>query len=271
VFLGMPNMILEMMDHPDYGKRDVSSLRTGITIATPELMKRTAVFGVREVCQVYGMTESYGVATLSDCKAPEALRCETVGRLLPGQEVVVADPETHAPLPVGEVGEFKLKGHVTPGYYKEPERNAESYDAEGYLLSGDLGWQDEQGYFHYTGRHKDMIKTGGINVAPAEVEQFLLTQPGVSDASVIAVPDPLRDEAVAAVIVPQAGAQLDAKALAQACKAHLAAYKVPRHFRFMQREELPLTATGKVRKVELREMMAAWMAEQEGATKQHGV
>ena len=141
-----------------------------------------------------------------------------------------------------------MKGYVTIGYYKAPERTAESFDEHGYFKTGDLGWADADGCLHFRGRIKEMVKTGGINVAPVEVEEVLMTHPDVHLAFVTGVPDPARDEVLAAVIVPKPGATLSEGALCAFCRKTLAAYKVPRLIRFAAEEELPLTTTGKVQK-----------------------
>jgi len=270
VYYGMPNMTLAMLEHPDFARRDLSSLRTGVTLGTPELMKRAIELGVKQICQCYGLTESYGNCSVNDADDPEEIRTTTIGRVLPGSEMVIGDPTTHAPMPDGELGEIKIKGYVMAGYYKAPDKNAEAFDQDGYFHSGDMGWKDEQGYFHFHSRLKEMIKSGGINVAPAEVEEFLANQPGVSDVAVVGVPDPVKMEVLAACIVPKPGVTLDAAAIQAACKASLATYKVPRYIRFVTRDELPMTATGKVRKVELKETMAAWVSQAEAAAGKAG-
>ncbi len=270
VYYGMPNMTIAMLEHPDFAVRDLSSLRTGITLGTPEAMRQAEALGVTAICQCYGLTEAYGNSSLNDAHAPEEIRCGTIGEALPGTEMVIADPETHQPVPDGELGEIKIKGYVMPGYYKAEDKNREAFDADGYFLSGDLGWKDAQGYFHFHTRLKEMIKSGGINIAPAEVEAYLVNYPGVSDVAVVGVPDPVKTEVLAACIVPKPGAELDAAAIQAACKANLATYKVPRYIRFITQCDLPMTATGKVQKVKLKEIMATWVAQaagQEAGTK----
>ncbi len=158
-----------------------------------------------------------------------------------------------------------------PGYYKAEDKNREAFDEEGYFLSGDLGWKDEQGYFHFHSRLKEMIKSGGINIASAEVEMYLMTQPGISSVAVVGVPDPLKTEVLAACIVPKPGADLDAVAIRAACKANLATYKVPHYIRFITPDDLPMTPTGKVQKVKLKETMSAWIARAAGQETSDGV
>jgi fatty-acyl-CoA synthase len=151
-------------------------------------------------------------------------------------------------LPTGEVGEIRVKGYVTTGYYKDPERTREAFDENGFFRTGDLGMHDADGYLHFRGRIKEMVKTGGINVAPIEVEEVLLAHPAVQAAFVTGVPDAVHDELLAAVIVPKRGAALTEREVTEHCRKSLAAYKVPRLIRFAAEEELPLTTTGKVQK-----------------------
>jgi fatty-acyl-CoA synthase len=228
-----------------------------VAIGTPQAMRACVEIGVTQVNQCYGLTEVYGNCSITDASDPEEARLTTVGRPLPGYDIVVSDPRTHQPLPHGEIGEIKIRGYVMPGYYKDTEKNRECFDAEHYFLSGDLGYYDDDGRLHFHGRIKEMVKTGGMNVAPSEVEVFLATQPGVLEAYVLGLPDPVRDEVVAAVVVPEAGATPSAEALVAACRAALAGYKVPRVVIFMNADQLPLTASGKVQKHVLRERLAS--------------
>ena len=248
LFYGTPNMGQALYEHPDRAKRDLSSLRGGATIGTPEQIQRVVDLGAREICNIYGLTETYGNSNVTDAADPLEKRLTTVGRPLAGVDQRIVDPETGRRLPLGEVGEIRVKGYVTVGYYKDPERTAESFDEHGYFKTGDLGWVDADDSLHFRGRLKEMVKTGGINVAPVEVEEVLMTHPGVQLAFVTGVPDPARDEVLAAVIVRKPGATLSEEALCAFCREALAAYKVPRLIRFAVERELPLTTTGKVQK-----------------------
>lgn len=257
VYYGTPNIAFAIAGHLEHHSHDLSSLRTGVAIGTPQAMRACVEIGVTQVNQCYGLTEVYGNCSITDASDPEEARLTTVGRPLPGYDIVVSDPRTHQPLPHGEIGEIKIRGYVMPGYYKDTEKNRECFDAEHYFLSGDLGYYDDDGRLHFHGRIKEMVKTGGMNVAPSEVEVFLATQPGVLEAYVVGLPDPVRDEVVAAVVVPEAGATPSAEALVAACRAALAGYKVPRVVIFMNADQLPLTASGKVQKHVLRERLAS--------------
>jgi fatty-acyl-CoA synthase len=248
VFYGTPNMAQALHEHPDRPRRDLSSLRGGATIGTPEQIMRVVELGAREICNIYGLTETYGNCNVADAADPLEKRIANVGRPLVGVDQRIVDPETGKVLPSGEVGEIRVKGYVTSGYYKDPERTAEAFDENGYFRTGDFGCLDADGYLHFRGRIKEMVKTGGINVAPIEVEEVLMSHPAVQAAFVTGVPDPVQDELLAAVIVRKNGAALSEREVSEYCRKVLAAYKVPRLIRFVAEEELPLTTTGKVQK-----------------------
>ena len=159
--------------------------------------------------------------------------------------------------PAGAIGEVQVKGYVTIGYYKDAEKNLAAFTPDGYFRTGDLGLLDPDGFLHFRGRIKEMIKTGGINVAPAEVEEILMAMPGVQLAYVIGVPDPVRDEIIGAVVVRRPGTAVTEADLLGHCKRQLAAYKLPRSFRFVEEAALPVTTTGKVQKNRLVEFFQA--------------
>jgi fatty-acyl-CoA synthase len=257
VYYGTPNIALALWEHPERAGRDLSSLRTGAAIGSPPAMRMVMDLGAREICNVYGLTECYGNCTVTDAHDPEEVRLHTVGRPLPGMEVRVVDPETRRALGPGEVGEIVIRGYMTPGYYKDPEKNAAAFDADGFFRSGDFGTLDDDGRLRFRGRLKEMVKTGGINVAPLEVEEVLLAHPDVEQVYVVGLPDPRKEEILAAVIVLKDGRAADPDGLRAFCRERLAAFKVPQELRFLTRAELPVTATGKVQKVKLRETLAA--------------
>jgi len=256
IYYGTPNMAIALHEHPDRPRYDLRSLRSGAAIGSPLAMRMVMDIGAEEICQCYGLTESYGNCSITDAGDPEQVRLETVGKPLPGNEIVIADPETHEPLPPGELGEIKIRGYVTPGYYKDPQRNAEAFDDDGFFLSGDLGRFGDDGNLLYRARIKEMLKSGGINVAPREIEEFLSDDPRISEVHVFGLPDEIQEEVVAAAIVLKDGERADEEELRQLCKSRLANYKVPRHIWFVEREDLPRTASGKVQKNRLREMYA---------------
>jgi len=263
-YYAMPNMTIAIAHHRDRGKHNLSSLRTGVTIGPPETIKLTAELGAAEICNVYGMTETYGNCCVADGRWPLELRMVSQGQPLPGQEIKIVDAETRQPLPPGQVGEICVRGYITPGYYKDLDLNAKSFDSEGYLLTGDLGMMDEENRMYYRGRIKDLIKTGGINVSPLEVEEFLHTHPKVKQAHVVGVPDPIKDEVVMAFIEVKAGEMVTDAEIVDYCKGQIASYKVPKFIRFVKDEELPRTATGKVQKTALRELAMKEAPPEEG-------
>jgi fatty-acyl-CoA synthase len=207
----------------------------------------------RELCNVYGSTETYGNCAVTDAHDPLALRLQTQGRPLPGMTIRVVDPQSGRTLPPGEVGEFRVKGHVTAGYYNDAEQTRAAFDTDGYLVTGDLGLIDDDGRVRFRGRLKEMIKTGGINVAPLEVEAVLMTHAAVKQAYVVGVPDRARGELVVAAVELHDGVAASADALTAFCRERLAGYKVPARFVFRKADEFPRTPTGKVHKPRLRD------------------
>ena len=257
VYYGTPNIALALWEHPDRGRRDLRSLRTGAAIGSPAAMQMVMDVGAEEICNVYGLTECYGNCTVTDAHDPVDIRLHTVGRPLPGVQLRIVDPETRRTLAPGAVGEILIRGYMTPGYYKDADKNAAAFDAEGWFLSGDLGFIDDDGRLRFRGRIKEMVKTGGINVAPLEVEDVLAAHAAVEQVYVVGLPDPRREEVLAAVVVLKEGGDATPASLRAHCKEALAAFKVPQIVRLMKRAELPLTATGKVQKFRLREILIA--------------
>src|SRR5205809_886048 len=234
-----------------------SVVDNGFTIGLPEDIQMTMeAVAARELCNVYGSTETYGNCAVTDAHDALALRLQTQGRPLPGMTIRVVDPETGRARPPGDVGEFRVRGHVTPGYYNDAEQTRAAFDAEGYFVTGDLGLIDDDGRVRFRGRLKEMIKTGGINVAPLEVEAVLLSHSAVKQAYVVGVPDRARGELVVAAVELHDGAPASAEALAAFCRERLAGYKVPARFVFRKADEFPRTPTGKVQKPRLRDELA---------------
>lgn len=254
---GVPTMFAAMLDHPDFERFDLRSLRTGIMAGAPcpePLMRKVMDrMHLSEITIAYGMTETSPVSFQSAVDDPVARRVSTVGRIQPHVEckVVGEDGKT---LPVGEKGELWTRGYlVMKGYWGDPERTAESIE-DGWMKTGDLAVIDEEGYCRIDGRIKDMLIRGGENVYPVEVENFLMTHPDIQQAQVFGVPDERLGEEVAAWIILRPGATLEAEALRAWCKGKIAGYKIPRHIRFVA--EYPLTATGKPQKFRMQEEMA---------------
>ncbi|MES2536749.1 MAG: AMP-binding protein [Pseudomonadota bacterium] len=248
------NMALALQQHPERRKFDLRSLRTGT--GNPVTARILYDIGVHEICPAYGMTEGYANTTTSDGKLPIDVRLRNSGYPLPNMEIEIVDLESRAPLLPGDVGEIRMKGYVTPCYYRDAQRTSDAFDAAGWFYTGDLGVFDSDGGLQIRGRCKEMIKTSGINVAPADVEEILMTCPGVHQAVVVGVPDPDRIEAIAALVVLQPDAALTSDAVLAHCRRAAAAYKVPRMVQFVTEDQVPLTATGKIDKKEVQRMLA---------------
>jgi fatty-acyl-CoA synthase len=254
---GVPTMFIAELAEPDFAGYDLSSLRTGIMSGSPcpvEVMRQVVeLMGMAEVAICYGMTETSPVATQTRPDDPLERRVSTVGRAGPHVEVKVIDPATGITVPRGEPGEVCLRGYsVMLGYWQQPERTAEVIDAARWVHTGDLAVMDAEGYLHITGRIKDMVIRGGENLYPREIEEFLHTHPDVLDVQVVGVPDErYGEELMAWVRMREGAAPLTAQSLRQFCTGRLAHFKIPRYVHVV--EEFPMTANGKVRKVEMRE------------------
>jgi fatty-acyl-CoA synthase len=254
VYYGMVNMARAILEHPDRRRRALASMRTGLTIGLPEDVAMTMeAVAARRLCNVYGATETYGNCSVTDARDAMAVRLTTQGLPLPGMEIRAVEPETERPLPRGEVGELRVRGHLTPGYYRDPEQSRAALDADGFFRMGDLGMVGDDGRVRFRGRLKEMIKTGGANVAPLEVEAILLGHPAVKQVYVVGVPDRDKGEVGVAAVELHEGSAATAEALTAFCRERLASYKVPARIVFRVAEEFPRTATGKVQKPRLRE------------------
>ncbi|MGY1607506.1 AMP-binding protein [Geodermatophilus sp. SYSU D00700] len=266
---GVPTMFIAELALPDFGTYDLSSLRTGIMAGSPcpvEVMKRVvAEMGMTEVTICYGMTETSPVSTQTGADDDLDRRTSTVGRVHPHLEVKIVDPATGITVPRGTPGEFCTRGYsVMLGYWDEPEKTAEVIDRARWMHTGDLAVMDDEGYLNIVGRIKDMVIRGGENVYPREVEEFLYTHPDVVDAQVIGVPDERYGEELMAWVRLREGAEpLTPEALREFCAGKLAHYKVPRYVKVV--ESFPMTVTGKVRKVEMREVSVEELGLQQAA------
>ncbi|HOE53318.1 MAG TPA: AMP-binding protein [Methanomassiliicoccales archaeon] len=258
---GVPTMFIGVLDHKLFDRFDLSSLRTGIMAGSPCPVKtmRECVdrMNMREVTIVYGLTEVSPAMTQTRYDEPSLERkCSTVGKAIPGIEVAIIDPETGEHLGPGRHGELCCRGHnVMKGYYNMPEETAKAIDKDGWLHSGDIGMVDEDGYFSVTGRLKDMIIRGGENIYPKEVEDFIHHLEGVADVQVVGVPSVKYGEVPAAFVILRPGARLTAEDIIDHCRGRIAFYKIPRYVHFL--EEYPMTASGKIMKVKLREMASS--------------
>ena len=253
---GVPTMFIAELGHPDFDTYDLSSLRTGVMAGSPcpvEVMKQCVDrMHMTDVTICYGMTETSPVSTQTLPDDSLHHRTASVGRVHPHVEIRIADPETGATLARGEAGEFCTRGYsVMQGYWNDPERTAVAIDEDGWMHTGDLAVMDDDGYCNIVGRIKDMVIRGGENVYPREVEEFLHTHPDVDDVQVIGVPDDRYGEELMAWVRLRPGAETTADELREFCRGEIAHFKVPRYVKFV--DEFPMTVTGKVRKVEMRE------------------
>ena len=254
---GVPTMFIAMLAAADFEAHDLSSLRTGIMAGSPcpvEVMKQVVErMGMTEVTICYGMTETSPVSTQTRPDDPLERRVSTVGRVHPHLEVKIIDPGTGLTVPRGTPGELCTRGYsVMLGYWEQPQHTAEVIDQARWMHTGDMAAMDGEGYINITGRIKDMVIRGGENIYPREIEEFLYTHPDILDAQVIGVPDERYGEELCAWVRLRPGApELTAEALRDYAAGKLAHYKIPRYVHLV--EEFPMTVTGKVRKVEMRE------------------
>jgi fatty-acyl-CoA synthase len=253
---GVPTMFIAILSHPDFGRYDLGSLRTGIMAGSPcpvEVMKRVIErMHMSEVGICYGMTETSPVSTQTAFDDPLEKRVGSVGRVQQHVEVKIVDPGDGGVVQRGESGELCTRGYsVMTGYWNDPERTAEAIDPEAWMHTGDLATMDDEGYVNIVGRIKDLVIRGGENIYPREVEEFLYGHPDISDVQVIGVPDPRYGEELMAWILPRAGATLDTEAVRAFCQGRIAHYKIPRYVKLV--EDFPMTVTGKVQKFKMRE------------------
>ncbi|MFE6859621.1 AMP-binding protein [Nocardia sp. NPDC057668] len=257
---GVPTMFIAELADPDFDSFDLSSLRTGIMAGSPcpeQVMKQVIErMGMREVSICYGMTETSPVSTQTRANDSLIQRTATVGRAGPHIEIKIVDPDTGLTVPRGAPGELCTRGYsVMLGYWNDPDKTAEAIDAARWMHTGDLATMDADGYVAITGRIKDMVIRGGENIYPREIEEFLYTHPDVLDAQVIGVPDAKYGEELMAWVRMREGATaLTPAALREFCLGRLAHFKIPRYVHVV--DEFPMTVTGKIRKIEMREIAA---------------
>jgi fatty-acyl-CoA synthase len=270
---GVPTMFIAELAEPDFDSYDLSSLRTGIMAGSPcpvEVMKQVIDrMGMTEVSICYGMTETSPVSTQTRADDSVDRRVSTVGRVGPHLEVKIVDMETGQTVPRGTPGELCTRGYsVMLGYWEQPEKTAEVIDAARWMHTGDLAVMDDDDYVNITGRIKDMVIRGGENLYPREIEEFLYTHPDVLDAQVIGVPDERYGEELMAWVRMRPGVEpITVEALREFCTGKLAHYKIPRYVHVV--EEFPMTVTGKIRKVEMRQKAAELLGLAGAASVEH--
>ncbi|HON58042.1 MAG TPA: AMP-binding protein [Smithella sp.] len=256
---GVPTMFIAILNHPDFDRYDLSSLRTGIMAGAPcpvETMNQVRTrMHCPEIVIAFGQTESAPVMTMTRRDDPVELRVSTVGRLLPDIEGKIIDPDTGRDLPPNTQGEIVTRSEcVMKGYYKMPEATAAAIDRDGWLHTGDLGEADPNGYFKVTGRIKDMIIRGGENIYPRELEEFLFTHPKVANVQVIGIPDKKYGEQVLAAIQLKNGQTATPEEFLEFCRGKIARHKIPKYWEFV--DGYPMTASGKIQKFKMKEMFA---------------
>lgn len=254
---GVPTMFIAELDLPNFSDFNLKSLRTGIMAGAPcpidTMRKVQSLMNMTEICVCYGMTETSPVSTESCTDDPLELRVTTVGTVHPHLEIKIIDPETGAVVPRGIAGEFCTRGYsVMLGYWDNPEDTKAIIDEKRWLHSGDIAVMDENGYVSIVGRIKDLIIRGGENISPKEIEDFLIVHEGISDVQVIGVYSEKYGEEVMAWVKPRPGYTVSAESLDAYCRGKIATFKIPKYWKFV--DNFPMTVTGKIRKVEMREI-----------------
>jgi fatty-acyl-CoA synthase len=257
VLYGVPTMFIAQLNHGEFPRFDLSSLRRGIMAGAPcpiEVMKEVAsAMHMSEITIAYGMTETSPVSFQSSRDDPLELRVSTVGRIQPHLEVKIVDRDGQI-VPRGEAGELCTRGYsVMLGYWNDEARTREAVDSDGWMHTGDVATIDDDGYCRIVGRIKDMVIRGGENIYPREVEEYLYQHADIQDVQVFGVPDTKYGEELCAWIIAKTGATLDEEGVRKFCQDRISHYKVPRYIRFV--ESFPSTVTGKIQKFAMREAM----------------
>jgi len=254
---GVPTMFIAMLDHPEFARFDLQSLRTGIMAGSPcpvEIMRRViGEMHQSEITIAYGMTETSPVSFQSSTDDPLERRVSTVGRIHPHLEVKIVDADGRI-VPRGEKGELLTRGYsVMRGYWNDPQSSAGAVDDAGWMHTGDLATIDAEGYCNIVGRIKDLIIRGGENVYPREIEEFLFTHPAISDVQIFGIPDRRLGEVICAWVKLNQDGRLNEAELVSFCQQKIAHYKIPAHIRFV--DQFPMTVTGKIQKFVMRQAM----------------
>jgi len=244
-------MTSALVGHPDFAPERTRTMRRGLTLGKPAEIRHAAeALGMADVSNIYGGTEIYGNCCVTPSGWPLERRMHSQGPPLPGVTLRVVDPESGTELAPGETGELRVRGYVTRGYLGGAD--AGTFTDDGWFRTGDLAAVADDGCLRFGARATEMIKAGGINVAPSEVEEFVALHPGVRDVAVVGVPDPVHDQAVVAFVVPRAGVAVTGDEVRGFCRERIAAYKVPARVHLL--DELPKTDTGKLARRALAEL-----------------
>jgi fatty-acyl-CoA synthase len=265
---GVPTMFIAALNHPEFARYDLASLRTGIMAGSPcpvEVMKQAkSLMHMEEVAIAYGMTETSPVSTQTRIGAPLAKQVGTVGQVHPHVQIKIIDPGTGQVVPIGVQGELCTRGYsVMLGYWNNDEATRTAIDAARWMHTGDLATMDEEGYLNIVGRIKDMIIRGGENVYPREIEEFLYSHPKVQDVQVIGVPDAKFGEEVMAWVRLREGHTATGEEIREYCRGKIAHYKIPRYVKFV--DGFPMTVTGKIQKFVMREQSVKDLGLEEAA------
>lgn len=256
----LPAMTHAIFEDPHFTPERLASVRTGLTIGPPpEIQLVMEGLGVPGICNIYGSSETYGNCCVTPTDAPLERRMHSQGPPLTGVHVKIVDVDTGAPLAAGEVGDILVRGRITPGYLNKMGVPVSVVDGDGFYPTGDLGRMDVEGWLTYEGRSSEMIKTAGINVSPAEIENFLAIHPDVVEAAVAGGEHPVRGQEVIAFVQLQPQTATTVEALLGYCRERIAGYKVPTVIRAV--DEFPLTDTGKLARKELKRWADAVVAE----------
>jgi fatty-acyl-CoA synthase len=253
--LGVPTMLVAMLEHPDFASRDLSRVEAicsgGSTVPAPLVERFEKELGAPFTI-VFGQTELSPVSSMTHATDTIVDKATTIGTPMPHVEVKIIDPETGETVPVGTIGEYCARGYlVMHGYYEMPDATAETIDADGWLHTGDLAAMDERGYLSIEGRLKDMIIRGGENIYPRELEELLFAHDTVAEVAVVGLPDDRWGEVVAAFVRPAPDRTIDKGELFGYLREHLAPHKTPKHW--FEVNEFPLTGSGKIQKFVLRD------------------
>lgn len=261
----LPNITAGLLNDPAFSKSRIGSLKKGMTIGSPADIEQAATgLGIAAVCNAYGSTELYAgcCVTPSDWPLERKMTCQ--GPPLPQNTVSIQHPETRELLPVGEIGEICVHGQVTPRYLGQPELSIQAFTPEGEFRTGDLGFFDDEGAIHFVARASEMIRSGGINIAPAEVEEFLRQHEGVAEVAVVGVPDRAKDEIAVACVTARSDASVSEEELKSFCSGEIASYKIPVRFVVLE-QPLPRTDTGKLSRSAVQELAARMIGAPEKA------
>lgn len=251
----LPNITAALLAHPDFTPARVASLERGMTIGSPRDVRAALDgLGIAAICNAYGATEMYGGATVTPHDWPADRRAGSQGPALPRITLTIRDPDGDE-LPAGETGEITVSGQVTPGYLDQPDANARAFTPDGAFRTGDLGYLDADGTLHFVARATEMIRSGGINIAPGEVEELLRSHPDVEQVAVVGAPDEVRGQVAVGFVTLVEGGGVDGPGLVAWCRERIASFKVPAVI-VVGSAPLPTTDTGKLARGALRERAA---------------